>query len=168
MTKIRSCPFCGYTGALLRSDDSGFYVYCEGCSTYGPRKNNSQAAIDQWNNWHCEAQVLMFNEMGFSKDQYCEYTRRLILNDGTHKEVAEEVLKEFLNRESKKEDNKINPSHYSRWQIEPLDFISANNLDFLRGNIIKYIMRYDAKGGMEDLKKAQVYLDKLIEKNKKE
>lgn len=58
----------------------------------------------------------------------------------------------------------INPFHYSRWEIEPLDFITANNLDFLRGNIIKYIMRYDAKGGLEDLKKARVYLDRLIEK----
>lgn len=64
-------------------------------------------------------------------------------------------------------DNPTNPSHYSRWQIEPLDFISANNLDFLRGNIIKYIMRYDAKGGLEDLKKARVYLERLIEKEEK-
>ena len=58
----------------------------------------------------------------------------------------------------------INPDHYARWQIEPLDFIQANNLDFLRGNIIKYIMRCDLKGGAEDLKKARVYLDRLIEK----
>lgn len=55
-----------------------------------------------------------------------------------------------------------NPDHYSRWKIQPWDFISQNNLDFIRGNIIKYIMRYDAKNGLEDLKKARVYLDKLI------
>lgn len=61
-----------------------------------------------------------------------------------------------------------NPSHYSRWKIEPIDFIMANNLDFLRGNIIKYIMRYDAKGGLEDLKKARDYLDRLITKTEKE
>lgn len=60
------------------------------------------------------------------------------------------------------------PNHYSRWKIEPLDFIMANDLDFLRGNIIKYIMRYDAKNGVEDLKKARVYLDKLIEKVERE
>lgn len=56
-----------------------------------------------------------------------------------------------------------NPWYYTRWKIEPLDFISANNLDFLRGNIIKYIMRYDRKGGAADLRKARKYLDRLIE-----
>lgn len=61
-------------------------------------------------------------------------------------------------------DNHTNPSYYSRWKIQPLDFILANNLDFLRGNIIKYIMRYDVKGGIEDLKKARFYLDRLIQK----
>jgi hypothetical protein len=56
-----------------------------------------------------------------------------------------------------------NPKHYSRWKIEPIDFIRANQLDALRANIIKYIMRYDAKEGMKDLLKARRYLDWLIE-----
>ena len=56
------------------------------------------------------------------------------------------------------------PDHYSRSAIEPWDFIMANNLDFMRGNVIKYVMRYDAKNGLEDLKKARAYLDKLIER----
>lgn len=34
---------------------------------------------------------------------------------------------------------------------------------FLRGNAIKYLARCDAKGGLEDLKKARHYLDRLIE-----
>ena len=58
--------------------------------------------------------------------------------------------------------NPYSPHHYSRWEIEPWDFILANKLDFMRGNIIKYLMRYDAKNGYEDLVKARVYLDKLI------
>lgn len=60
------------------------------------------------------------------------------------------------------EDDALNPTHYNRWAIKPWDFIQANNLDFFRGNIIKYIMRYDGKNGVEDLKKARVYLDKII------
>lgn len=36
---------------------------------------------------------------------------------------------------------------------------------FLRGNSIKYLARCDDKGGIEDLKKARHYLDKLIEIN---
>lgn len=54
------------------------------------------------------------------------------------------------------------PDYYSRWEIEPIEFIMANNLDFLRANIIKYIMRYDAKNGVGDLYKASWYLEKLI------
>lgn len=59
-------------------------------------------------------------------------------------------------------DSPLNPVHYRRWNTEPWDFIAANNLDFFRGNIIKYLMRSDVKGGVEDLQKARTYLDKLI------
>jgi hypothetical protein len=38
---------------------------------------------------------------------------------------------------------------------------------FLRGNAIKYLVRYKDKGGVEDLRKARHYLDKLIEMNVK-
>jgi hypothetical protein len=63
-----------------------------------------------------------------------------------------------------KTDHQVrNPSHYSRWKIEPIEFIRANQLDALRANIIKYIMRYDAKEGLNDLLKARRYLDWLIE-----
>lgn len=58
------------------------------------------------------------------------------------------------------------PSHYTRWAIQPLDFIARNNLDFLRGNIIKYILRFDAKDGLQDLEKARTYLERLIEREK--
>jgi hypothetical protein len=57
----------------------------------------------------------------------------------------------------------INPKHYSRWKIEPITFIRANDLDAIRANIIKYIMRYDAKDGLKDLDKAQQYLTWLRE-----
>ena len=57
-----------------------------------------------------------------------------------------------------------NPEHYARWKIEPLEFIMENNLDFARGNIIKYVMRYDGKDGLNDLIKARTYLNRLIAK----
>ncbi len=52
--------------------------------------------------------------------------------------------------------------HYEQYTIQPIEFIGANNLDFFQGNIIKYVMRYKAKNGLEDLKKARHYLDMLI------
>lgn len=67
-----------------------------------------------------------------------------------------------------KKSTPLRPSHYTRWKMQPLDFIAVNNIDFLRGNIIKYILRHDAGNGLEDLEKARVYLEKLITKVKKE
>jgi hypothetical protein len=58
------------------------------------------------------------------------------------------------------------PNHYTRWKIEPITFIRANNLPFSIANIIKYVMRYDAKDGIKDLEKARQYLDWLIEDTK--
>ena len=40
---------------------------------------------------------------------------------------------------------------------------AKNNISFAEGNIIKYVVRWKQKNGVEDLKKAKVYLDKLIE-----
>ena len=57
----------------------------------------------------------------------------------------------------------IGGTHYSNLAIEPIDFITANNLSFCEGNIVKYIARWKAKNGIEDLKKARWYIDFLIE-----
>lgn len=58
----------------------------------------------------------------------------------------------------------VNPSHYDS-AITPLQYIEANNLDFLEGNIVKYVSRFKRKNGVEDLKKAEFYLKRLIEIN---
>ena len=68
--------------------------------------------------------------------------------------------------ERKKEDLINHPKHYVQGQIEPIDFINANNLDYLEGNIIKYVSRYKFKNGLEDLLKAQFYINMLIEREK--
>jgi hypothetical protein len=56
------------------------------------------------------------------------------------------------------------PKHYVGLGITPLEYITANELDFIEGNIIKYITRYPHKGGVNDLLKARTYLEKLIER----
>jgi hypothetical protein len=62
--------------------------------------------------------------------------------------------------------DKINPNHYKS-DIECIDAIKASMpheqyIGYLRGNVMKYTWRYDKKNGVEDLKKAQWYLDRLI------
>ena len=59
------------------------------------------------------------------------------------------------------------PSHYTQGGIECIDAIRASMTadgfcDYCKGNIIKYIWRWRDKGGVEDLRKASVYLNWLI------
>ena len=62
----------------------------------------------------------------------------------------------------------INPNHYKQGQVECIDAIESSMTKdqfkgYLKGNIIKYMWRYENKGKVEDLKKSQWYLNKLIE-----
>ena len=60
------------------------------------------------------------------------------------------------------QDVQIGGSHYKKLNIQPTEFIHANNIGFIEGNIIKYIVRHKDKNGIEDLKKAKHYIDLLI------
>ena len=57
-----------------------------------------------------------------------------------------------------------NPKHYDKvgFAIQPIEYITANELDFLEGNVIKYVSRYEHKGGVNDLLKARQYINWLI------
>jgi len=59
------------------------------------------------------------------------------------------------------------PKHYTQGNIEVLDFILDQKMNFLEANIIKYTARYKYKNGLEDLRKAQFYLNRLIEETEK-
>lgn len=59
--------------------------------------------------------------------------------------------------------NNNGPSHYKDKTIQPWDFIIALNLNYLEGNVIKYVSRWRQKNGIDDLNKAKHYLEKLIE-----
>jgi hypothetical protein len=66
------------------------------------------------------------------------------------------------------EDTQIGGNHYASKRVQPWHAMEAwmtrdQFAGFLRGNAIKYLARCDDKGGLEDLKKARHYLDKLIE-----
>jgi len=59
----------------------------------------------------------------------------------------------------------VGGTHYKGKTIQPWDYIAANDIGYFEGNIIKYVSRWRDKGGVDDLKKARHYLDKLIELN---
>ena len=60
----------------------------------------------------------------------------------------------------------INPAHYKQGDVECIDAIKASTGDgftgYLTGNVLKYVWRWKLKNGIEDLKKARWYLDRLI------
>jgi hypothetical protein len=57
----------------------------------------------------------------------------------------------------------VGGSHYRQFPIQPIEFIVKNNLPFIEGNIIKYICRWQDKGGIEDLDKVIHYAELLKE-----
>lgn len=54
-------------------------------------------------------------------------------------------------------------SHYSEMSIQPIEYIVANNLNFIEGNVIKYISRHRKKNGAQDIRKVIHYCHLLLE-----
>jgi len=60
-------------------------------------------------------------------------------------------------------DFMVGGSHYKKHTYETWDVILDWQLGYLDGNAVKYLSRWRSKGGVQDLKKARHYIDKLIE-----
>lgn len=77
--------------------------------------------------------------------------------------VRKKFPREIFELTTDKEDNndKINPSYYGTG-FDVIDFCQKNNLDFMQGNVIKYVTRYKEKNGKEDLYKAIEYIKRII------
>ena len=92
-----------------------------------------------------------------SKHEEEEFTIEELFDDiGDIDELKEVKVSDLVN----------NPPHYNQAGIECLDAIAAATGDgfehYLQGNILKYLWRYRYKNGIEDLKKAQFYLNRLV------
>ena len=61
------------------------------------------------------------------------------------------------------EMNTLNPDHYQQGEIEVIDFILDQKMDYLTASVQKYLARWRFKNGIDDLRKARWFLDKLIE-----
>jgi len=74
-------------------------------------------------------------------------------------------LSELKLKAEKDKDKEVvdKPPHYLKYKIEPITFVMINQLPFAEGNVIKYIMRWRDKNGIQDLKKAKRYIDLIIE-----
>lgn len=118
-------------------------------------------------------------DLGFASKGYCErfyidtpIEKYKVKQDEVAKwfDGATNAMKAFssngVSMKKQNTDNVNNPSHYTAGGIETLDYIKAKVSDYPSyavGNILKYVSRYEHKNGIEDLKKAQFYLNDLIE-----
>lgn len=59
--------------------------------------------------------------------------------------------------------SQVGGDHYRQMKIQPVEFIIANGIGFLAGNVIKYAARYKAKGGAEDVRKIIHYCKLILE-----
>ena len=60
-------------------------------------------------------------------------------------------------------NEQVGGSHYKDMPIQPIEFIVANDIPYREANVIKYVVRWRNKNGLEDLQKARHYIDMLIE-----
>ena len=60
-------------------------------------------------------------------------------------------------------DKQISGNHYKGCKIQPVEYIQANDLDYLQGNVIKYVTRHKLKNGKADIEKAIHYLELILE-----
>ena len=57
----------------------------------------------------------------------------------------------------------VGGDHYKDCPIQPVEYIHANGLGFIEGNVVKYITRWRSKGGLKDLAKIKHFIDLLME-----
>ena len=75
----------------------------------------------------------------------------------THKNDMDEAFPQYT---------QVGGNHYTKFAIQPYEFISKNDLSFFQGNVIKYVCRYQKKGGIQDLEKIKHYCNLEILKMK--
>lgn len=92
-------------------------------------------------------------------------------------EDGEKIVQNSLNdiKEIKKELEKVyekekvnHPNHYGGEDnpYEAIKIIEAHDLNFVEGNVVKYLLRYKLKNGFEDLQKALWYMNRLVQNHK--
>ena len=130
--------------------DSLNSLFCEGCRLKSPNKGCR---------WYS------------SDDKSTEDCYWFLVNEGLiskHEQPEINFVKVERNDEGEPTNDAVqHPSHYTQGGVECIEAIRASMTadgfcDYCKGNIIKYIWRWRDKGGVEDLRKASVYLDWLI------
>lgn len=60
-------------------------------------------------------------------------------------------------------DVQVDGNHYKTMKVQPVEFIHANSVPYMEGNVIKYISRHKSKNGAADVRKALHYCQLILE-----
>lgn len=126
------------------------YVKCvnaEGCPQIG--EDNVYRALNEGKNGYLIDKGAGFCE-SFDKSRFIDVE---VIEKGNEP-------KPFKRKTS---DTIYTPAHYKKG-IETWDYTDSWGMDFLEGNIIKYVTRWKDKNGVDDLRKALMYLQRLLER----
>lgn len=116
-----------------------------------------RAYISRHSKWNAVA--IETNVESYESQEVCGEQQQTVARVGGDKVACRKAQPTFA---------QVGGDHYSKMKVQPIDFITANGLGYIEGNIIKYVCRYKSKNGVEDLKKAQHYLQMLIEQGERD
>jgi len=60
-------------------------------------------------------------------------------------------------------DTQVGGDHYMKMKIQPVEYIYANEMPYMDGNVVKYISRHRSKNGAEDVRKAIQYCQMILQ-----
>ena len=106
-------------------------------------------------NW-CEKENKMTkDDRGWSRESHEQYMAR--------RSEEEDLINKERFSKTKATDNQVGGSHYKDCVIQPVEYIIKNKLDFLEGNVVKYITRHRTKGQEEDIRKVIHYCELILQ-----
>lgn len=156
--EVRECEGCGELFEYFRKPQGRPRKYCPDCAIKFCHKSKKE--VEE------EANMITVdsNKTVDRQKEDSKKTEERHIEDSSKETVqvptAEHMDKMYGNIEH---DAVNHPSHYTRGNIEVIDFIEDQQLPYHLGNVIKYIARAGYKGDkLEDLKKARWYLDRYI------
>ena len=152
------CPECEI---VMTPPEAGVSkeLTCEGCGvTFVHKKEKAQG---RWPKY-CPECLPKYSKVPKKKEETVQTIAEETVQTIVEK-IEQTIGEPEVKAVPKKEDVINHPSHYTRGNIEVIDFIEDQQLPYHLGNVIKYIARAGHKGDkLEDLKKARWYLDRYI------
>ena len=94
-------------------------------------------------------------DRGWERESHEKYMAR--------RSAEEDLINKEKFSKTKATDNQVGGNHYKDCVIQPVEYIIKNKLDFLEGNVVKYITRHKTKGQEEDIRKVIHYCELILQ-----